>query len=103
MGLKFLHGQKVVHRDIKPRNIIQTSQGWKFIDFDSAYKTGDPAPGPGGFTWPYVAPEVVCAPVDPIPQCNSDMFAFGIIMWEMLTGLQLAPIVSTHTDMACHW
>ena len=42
-GVKYLHENKVMHRDLKPHNIIVTSNGTvKLIDFNSAKNFGNP-------------------------------------------------------------
>ena len=93
------HQQGIVHRDLKPGNIYLTSLGAKLLDFGLATlasgRWGDPtADGPltsrrltdhGAVpgTWGYMAPEqLVGRDVDH----RSDLFAFGLVAYEMLTG-----------------
>jgi eukaryotic-like serine/threonine-protein kinase len=87
-ALQHLHNMGVVHRDVKPTNIIRSSlqDRWKFIDFDRSSKANSRASDGAPMTLPYAAPEVACSAADALPQRASDMFSFGIIMWEMLTG-----------------
>lgn len=112
-ALQFAHDQGVVHRDIKPANVLVTKDfRAKLADFGLAMKPSDgsdqPAPHvpmPQGFsplspadpalaglrftrtgnvmgTPPYAAPEVYYGQADE----RSDIFALGIMFYEMLTG-----------------
>ncbi len=99
-ALAAAHATGVVHRDLKPANIMLTRSGVKLLDFglarlqDSARGgsrpasvDGDDGPltGPGLVfgTIPYMAPEQVRgAEAD----ARSDLFAFGAVFYEMLTG-----------------
>lgn len=50
-GLQFMHGQAIVHLDLKPENIVCVSPGshWlKIIDFGLARKLGEQEGGSGG-------------------------------------------------------
>lgn len=50
-GLRFMHGQAIVHLDLKPENIVCVSPGshWiKIIDFGLARKLGEQEGAPGG-------------------------------------------------------
>ncbi|MEM9532265.1 MAG: serine/threonine-protein kinase [Pseudomonadota bacterium] len=87
-GLALAHGRGVVHRDIKPGNLMLTKDGKvKIADFGIAMvqdlskrltNTGEFVGTPG-----YLSPEVcVGQPVDQ----RSDIFALGIVLYEMLTG-----------------
>ncbi len=87
-GLALAHNRGVIHRDIKPGNLMLTRQGKvKIADFGIAMvqdfskrltNTGEFVGTPG-----YLSPEVcVGQPVDH----RSDIFALGIVLYEMLTG-----------------
>jgi serine/threonine protein kinase len=88
-GLDFAHGRNVVHRDIKPTNImIAEGDLVKIADFGVAKMLGDATVGltQAGMavgTPHYMAPEQVLGkPVDG----RTDQFALGVIAYELLSG-----------------
>lgn len=93
-GLKDAQGKalSIVHRDIKPQNLLISYQGeLKLIDFGiakAAYRlTHTQNVGVKG-TWCYMAPEQIRnRPVDH----RSDVFAVGLILHELLTGRRVYP------------
>ena len=96
-AMKYLADRKILHRDIKPANILFKREDneiiLKLADFglsrylemnieeiDQSYNMtmtvcGSPI---------YMAPEMI---VDKKPSINSDLWSFGVIMYEMLYGL----------------
>ncbi|MET0231406.1 MAG: serine/threonine-protein kinase, partial [Rhodanobacteraceae bacterium] len=89
LGLSTAHDRGVVHRDIKPGNLMINSRGAvKIADFGIALSnhdlskklttTGEFVGTPG-----YLSPEVCLG--KPVDQ-RSDIFSLGIVMFEMLTG-----------------
>jgi eukaryotic-like serine/threonine-protein kinase len=88
-GLATAHDRGVVHRDIKPGNLMLTSKGRvKIADFGIALATQDISKkltSTGEFvgTPGYLSPEVCLA--KPIDQ-RSDIFSLGIVLFEMLSG-----------------
>ncbi len=91
------HAQGVVHRDLKPDNILITHDGnTKVLDFGLAKVAAPPlaqdetqlsatAPGTVLGTVGYMAPEQIDGrPVDH----RADIFSFGVILHEALTGQQ---------------
>ncbi|MBI2377385.1 MAG: serine/threonine protein kinase [Deltaproteobacteria bacterium] len=92
-GVGALHERGIIHRDLKPENIMLVGDPAgpkvKLLDYGVAKVVGtesdDSVEGPGTFvgTPRYMAPEQAAGgAVDP----RSDLFALGVIIFEMVTG-----------------
>ena len=88
-ALDYLHANGVVHRDLKPENImVGPGDRIKLIDFGIARKAGARRLTFGKLsnimgTAEYIAPEQVKGKRG---DARSDLFALGVILFEMLTG-----------------
>lgn len=85
-ALQYAHNKEVIHRDVKPENILLGEDGKILVsDFGIAVvaqssrsqKTGNP-----GGTPTYMAPEQCQGK----PLCASDQYALGVIVYEWLSG-----------------
>ena len=89
-GLAQAHKQGIIHRDIKPTNImVQREQGeWqaKVMDFGVAKLSGSEATQTGQVvgTLAYMAPEYLQSGH---PDARSDLFAVGVLLYEALAGV----------------
>jgi serine/threonine protein kinase len=93
-GLQHLHDQRLIHRDVKPANIMVTPQGTaKILDLGLAMATDEPPPhdvriaGGKGYivgTMDYIAPEQArhATAIDH----RADLYALGCTLYFALTG-----------------
>lgn len=89
-GLGFAHERGVVHRDIKPGNIMLSERGQaKIMDFGIARMRSEDHKTRTGIvlgTPRFMSPEQIAgAPVDH----RSDIFSLGAVLYELLTGTPL--------------
>ena len=100
-GVEFAHRNLVVHRDLKPGNILVTADGVpKLLDFGIAKMLGPEADAEAAttvgmqvMTPEYAAPEQVRG--DPVSKLV-DVYALGLVLYELLTG-QKAQNIPSHT------
>ncbi len=88
---------KIVHRDVSPQNLVVTFEGEvKIVDFGIAHAAQREAHTKSGFIkgkFAYMAPEQCLGkPLDR----RTDIFALGVICWELATGRRLFKRESTY-------
>ena len=87
-GLAYTSGRGIVHRDVKPANVIVSTDGTpKLIDFEVAHRVDGTATVGGSNmigTFDYMAPDFTDAAFR--GDVRSDVFSMGVCLHEMLTG-----------------
>ncbi|KAM6986584.1 mitogen-activated protein kinase kinase kinase 20 isoform 1-T1 [Aplochiton taeniatus] len=107
-GMHYLHSEapvKVIHRDLKSRNVVLTSDKiLKICDFGASRFLSHTTHMSLVGTFPWMAPEVIQS----LPVSETcDTYSYGVVLWEMLTreipfkgleGLQVAWLVVEKTE-----
>ncbi len=102
-ALEIAHETGLVHRDVKPSNVILTAEGHVYLTDFGLAKRAETAPGLTRAdqvlgTVDYVAPEQIEGSE---PDARSDVYSLGCVLFEMLTGE--APFADQKGGMAKMW
>lgn len=85
-GFSFIHSKSIVHRDVKPQNILISNNGTLLIsDFGMAKNVTDATitnSFKGGGTYPYMAPEAWKLESSSL---QMDIYSLGIMFYQILT------------------
>jgi eukaryotic-like serine/threonine-protein kinase len=102
-ALSYAHKQNIIHRDIKPANMMLTPQGVvKLMDFGIARSATDGSLTSTGTTLGslnYMPPEQVRGDA---ADARSDIYSFGVSLYEMLTGKLPFKSDSQYSLMTAH-
>jgi hypothetical protein len=106
-ALSYAHRRGIIHRDIKPGNILIADGEAQVADFGLAKALSNTAEqerltssGLAVGTPLYMAPEQASASAD--PDCRSDLYSLGVVAYEMLTGSPPFSERTARAIMAAH-
>jgi len=108
-GLARLHDAGIVHRDIKPFNLLVTETSTvKIADFGLSKLRGEALPGPPNLKIgsPYYAPPEQETAPDRV-DARADLYAVGVTLYRMLTGRlperEVTPPSQINTNLDTAW
>ena len=84
IALEYIHSQKIIHRDVKPENLVLDKNGYvRLTDFGIAIINKDDNSKESSGTAGYMAPEVI---LQQGHSYSADFFALGVIGYEFMIG-----------------
>ena len=100
-ALAFAHERRILHKDIKPANILIGDDGKtiKLTDFGLSEALGTASLAGGGGTYPYMAPEDFSE--NAASDWRSDLWGMGVVLYELLTGKR--PFAASDTRNPFAW
>ncbi|MEE9297116.1 MAG: protein kinase [Phycisphaerae bacterium] len=107
-AVQYAHQRGVIHRDLKPSNILVDSTGSpKVLDFGLAKMLAAPVETVVSITQqvigtlPYMSPEQAAGNPDEI-DTRADIYALGVILYELLTGHYPYPVAGQMVEVLKH-
>ncbi len=107
-AVQYAHQRGVIHRDLKPGNILVDADGRPHIfDFGLARQATTPSESLVSVsqqvvgTLPYLSPEQARGNPDEI-DTRTDIYALGVTLYELLTGTYPYPVVGNVTEVLRH-
>src|SRR5215471_13954336 len=94
-ALETAHRKGIIHRDLKPANILVTKQGIKLLDFGLAKRSGPLRESDATLTAALTGKGEILGTLQYMPpeqlqgkdaDARSDLFSFGCVLYEMLSG-----------------
>ena len=84
IAIQYIHSRKILHCDLKSSNVLLDENfKIKLSDFGLSYFISDAPKGIAFGTYFWMAPEILN---DGKYEVSSDIFSYGMILWELLTG-----------------